>query len=157
MEDPDQAAKHFEDALTFCRKAGYRPELAWTCHDYADCLLARNTPGDQQKAVSLWDESLDISAELGMRPLMERTAALQTATEFQRDKSPSFPDGLTHREVNVLRLIAAGKSNQDVAEELVLSIRTVERHITNIYRKIDARGRADATAYALGHGLVQQI
>ena len=38
----DQAAAHFEDALVFCRKAGYRPELAWTCCDYADTLLQRN-------------------------------------------------------------------------------------------------------------------
>ena len=64
---------------------------------------------------------------------------------------------MTQREVEVLRLIAVGNSSRDVAEELVLSIRTVERHITNIYRKIGARGRADATAYALGHKLVDQM
>ncbi len=68
----DQAVAHFEDALTFCRKAGYRPELAWTCCDYADTLLQRNEPGDREKATSLLDESLSISTELGMRPLMER-------------------------------------------------------------------------------------
>ncbi|MFQ6027699.1 MAG: serine/threonine-protein kinase PknK [Dehalococcoidia bacterium] len=72
MGDLDRAAAHFEDALTFCRKAGYRPELAWTCCDYADTLLERNSPGDQQKAMSLLDESLAISTELGLRPLMER-------------------------------------------------------------------------------------
>ena len=70
--DLDQAAAHFEDALAFCRKAGYRPELAWTCCDYADTLLQRNEPGDREKAMSLLDESLAISSELGMRPLMER-------------------------------------------------------------------------------------
>ena len=47
-------------------------ELAWTCCDYADTLLQRNEPGDRQKAMSLLDESLAISSELGMRPLMER-------------------------------------------------------------------------------------
>ncbi len=67
-----QAATHFEDALAFCRKAGYRLELAWTCSDYADALLERNEPGDHEKAASLLDESLAISSELGMRPLMER-------------------------------------------------------------------------------------
>jgi DNA-binding NarL/FixJ family response regulator len=55
--------------------------------------------------------------------------------------------------VEVLRLIAGGKSNREIADELVLSVRTVERHITNIYAKIDARGKADATAYALRHSL----
>jgi tetratricopeptide (TPR) repeat protein len=68
----DQAAAHFEDSLAFCRKAGYRPELAWTCCDYADTLLQRSEPGDREKATSLLDESLAISSELGMRPLMER-------------------------------------------------------------------------------------
>ncbi len=66
------AISHFEEALSLCRKAGYRPELAWTCCDYADTLLQRNEPGDREKAMSLLDESLAISSELGMRPLMER-------------------------------------------------------------------------------------
>ncbi len=67
-----QATGHFEAALAFCRKAGYRPELAWTCCDYADTLLQRSESGDREKAMSLLDESLAISSELGMRPLMER-------------------------------------------------------------------------------------
>ncbi|MFQ6029624.1 MAG: hypothetical protein ACE5Q6_19275, partial [Dehalococcoidia bacterium] len=72
MGEPDRATSHFEDALEFCRKAGYRPELAWTCCDLADTLLQRNDPGDRERAMSLLDESLAISTELGMRPLMER-------------------------------------------------------------------------------------
>ena len=72
MGNLDQAEAHFEDALAFCRKAGYRPELAWTCCDYADMLRERNGDGDRAKAMSLLDESLAISSELGMRPLMER-------------------------------------------------------------------------------------
>jgi len=68
----DKATDHFEDALVFCRKAGFRPELAWTCCDYADTLLQRNGDGDRDKAMSLLDESLAISSELGMKPLMER-------------------------------------------------------------------------------------
>ena len=72
MGEPSIAVTHFEDALEFCRKAGYRPELAWTCCDYADALLQRAGDGDRSKATSLLDESLAISSELGMRPLMER-------------------------------------------------------------------------------------
>jgi class 3 adenylate cyclase/tetratricopeptide (TPR) repeat protein len=68
----DQAAGHFEAAVAFCRKAGYRPELAWTCCDYADLLNDRDAEGDRARAVALLDESLAISSELGMRPLMER-------------------------------------------------------------------------------------
>ena len=62
----------YNAAISRCRKAGYRPELAWTCCDYADTLLQRTNPGDREKATSLLDESLAISSELGMRPLMER-------------------------------------------------------------------------------------
>jgi DNA-binding NarL/FixJ family response regulator len=68
----------------------------------------------------------------------------------------SFPDHLTRREVEVLRLIAAGEDNQRIAALLVLSVRTVERHISNIYSKIGAQGpasRAMATAYALRQDL----
>ena len=72
MGNVNQAAQHFEEALAFCRKAGYRPELAWTCCDFADTLLQSNSSGDRAKAMSLLDESLAISTELGMRPLMER-------------------------------------------------------------------------------------
>ncbi len=76
----DQATAPFEDGLAFCRKAGYRPELAWSCCDYADTLLQRHSStgsertdgGDREKATALLDESLAISSELGMRPLMER-------------------------------------------------------------------------------------
>ena len=72
MGSPDLAPEHFEDALAFCRTGSYRPELAWTCCDYADLLLERNGEGDRAKAMALLDESLAISSELGMRPLMER-------------------------------------------------------------------------------------
>ncbi len=59
-------------SLALYRKAGFRPELAWTLCDYADTLLKRNDPGDREKATTLLEESLAISSELGMRPLMER-------------------------------------------------------------------------------------
>ena len=76
-----QAAGHFEDALAFCRKAGYRPELAWTCCDYADALRERDGDGDRAKSMSLLDESLAISSELGMRPLMERVLSRREILE----------------------------------------------------------------------------
>jgi DNA-binding NarL/FixJ family response regulator len=68
--------------------------------------------------------------------------------------TPGGLAGLTLREVEVLRLVAAGKSNQELAEQLVLSIKTVERHIANIYTKIGAHGRVDATTFAHRHHLL---
>jgi DNA-binding CsgD family transcriptional regulator/pimeloyl-ACP methyl ester carboxylesterase len=61
---------------------------------------------------------------------------------------------LTPREVEVLRLILAGKSGREIASELVLSARTVERHVANIYRKTKTHGRAQLAAFALRRGLV---
>lgn len=66
---------------------------------------------------------------------------------------PSTTGKLSPRESEVLRLIASGHSNKQIAAELSLSVHTVERHITNFYAKIGARGRADATAWAIRHGL----
>lgn len=61
---------------------------------------------------------------------------------------PGNPHALTGREIEVLRLIAAGRSNQEIADELSISVRTVERHVTNIYNKTGLGNRAEATAYA---------
>jgi DNA-binding CsgD family transcriptional regulator len=63
-------------------------------------------------------------------------------------------DPLTRREREVLRLIAAGKSSREIAEALSLSVRTVERHTTTIYAKLEVHNRAEATAYAFRRRLV---
>ena len=63
------------------------------------------------------------------------------------------PDGLTPREVEVLRLVASGRSNAQIAAELVLSEKTVARHLSNIFTKIDVGSRTAAAAYAYERGL----
>ena len=150
----DQAAGHFEDGLAFTRRAGYRPELAWTCCDYADALLQRDGPGDRAKATSLLDESLAISQEVGMRTLAQRVADRQQQLGSQPQSIPAYPDGLTQREVEVLRLIARGKSNSQISRELVVAEGTTRRHVSNIYAKIAVTNRAEATRYALRQGLL---
>ncbi|MEX0751189.1 MAG: helix-turn-helix transcriptional regulator, partial [Dehalococcoidia bacterium] len=62
--------------------------------------------------------------------------------------------GLTAREMEVLRLIVVGKSSREIATALILSPRTVERHVANIYRKTDTHGRAQLTGFALRRSLV---
>ena len=64
------------------------------------------------------------------------------------------PGGLSLREVQVLRLIAAGKSNRAIADELFLSEKTVHRHVSNIFVKLDIGSRSAATAYAFQHNFV---
>jgi DNA-binding CsgD family transcriptional regulator len=107
--------------------------------------------GDSEAAASAIEEFLDETVE--ERPV--RGEAGVSAAEHERSHlTQSYPDGLTAREVEVLWRLAAGKTNGEIAEELYVSVRTVERHIANIYAKIGSRGRANATAYALTRGLV---
>ncbi len=64
-----------------------------------------------------------------------------------------YPEGLTAREAEVLGLLAGGRTNKEIASALVLSVSTVQRHVANVYAKIGAHGRAEATAYALRRGI----
>lgn len=87
---------------------------------------------------------------------MGREAALAEARAAAVDAQGGgsrWPCGLTGREVEVLALLAVGRTNQKIAQRLVLSVRTVDRHVGNVYGKIQARNPAEATAFALAHGL----
>jgi predicted ATPase/class 3 adenylate cyclase/DNA-binding CsgD family transcriptional regulator len=90
------------------------------------------------------DEAIDEGLAVEVRPAPE-SASMPGAS--------GPPDGLSPRELAVLRLIAAGRTSKEIAEELVVSVPTVERHITHLYTKIDVRSRAEATAYAVKHDL----
>ena len=81
-------------------------------------------------------------------PARRRTDALRAVAASAAQAGWPSP-----RELEVLRLIARGDSNAEIAAQLGLSINTVERHLANVYRKIDARGRADATAWAIRNGV----
>ena len=85
--------------------------------------------------------------DLGALPELARLQALARAT-------PRAAGGLSRREVEVLRLVATGKTNRAIAEELFISERTVERHVSNLFVKLDLSSRAAATAYAYQHQLV---
>ena len=152
--NPDRAMAHFEDALEFCRQAGYRPELAWSSCDYAEALIERDATGDSARAIDLLDESMSIAGDLGMRPLSERAAAIKAVEESGPSRPPEFPAGLTQREVEVLRLISGGKTDREIGEELFISIKTVGNHVGNILNKTDSANRTEAASFANQHGLV---
>ena len=154
MGNPDQASIHFEDALALCREGGYGPELAWTCCDYADLLTERDATGDRTQAIRLLEESLLLSSELGMRPLKERVTERLERIQAQPEVVPAYPDGLTEREEEVLRLLAGGKTNLQIAEALVIAEGTARRHVANIYEKIGAANRAEAAIYASRNDLL---
>ena len=91
------------------------------------------------------------AGETHLDPAVQRrlvAAALDAA-----GRPVSLPDDLTTREVEVLKLIAAGRSNGEIAAELVVSAATVKTHVNHIFQKTGARDRAQAVRYAYEHGL----
>jgi DNA-binding NarL/FixJ family response regulator len=79
--------------------------------------------------------------------------AAALGTPAQAEDSPELPDGLTEREAEVLRLIASGFSNHEIAARLYVSHATVKTHVNRIFAKTGARDRAQAVRYAFAHGL----
>jgi len=71
-----------------------------------------------------------------------------------REKTDAASFGLTARELQVLRLVATGKTNRAIAADLVLAEKTVDRHVTNIFTKLGVSSRAAATAFAYEHRLL---
>jgi DNA-binding NarL/FixJ family response regulator len=90
----------------------------------------------------------EVFVELGAGPDLARVESLA------RNAVSGDTHGLTGRELEVMRLVAAGETNKAIAAELVLSERTVDRHVSNIFNKLNVSSRAAATAYAYEHQLV---
>ena len=82
---------------------------------------------------------------------LDRVRSPVTASE--RDRAP-IPYGLTPRELDVVRLLATGKSDREISEGLFIGVRTVETHVTNLLAKLGAHNRAEAAALAVRHRLV---
>ena len=104
--------------------------------------------GDDEAARMEFDSARWVFERLGAAPDVARAETLASGSRV--------PEGmlLTAREVEVLRLVAAGKTNREMARDLFLSEKTIARHLSNIYAKLDLPSRAAATAYAYDHGLV---
>jgi DNA-binding NarL/FixJ family response regulator len=103
--------------------------------------------GDLDGATASFDAARTLFEQLGatldLRHLRDITGT-----------TPDLPAGLSQREVEVLRLVAAGLTNKQIAERLHLSEKTVARHLSNIFTKIDVASRSAATAFAFEHRLL---
>ncbi len=141
-----EAARLFEEALELADAMGARPILARTQADYAAMLARTGRPADEARARRLLTEAAATATELGMQPLLERIEQLGAG--------PGVPQSLSERELEVLRLIAAGASNKHIASQLGLSTATVATHIRNILRKTGTSNRTEAVAQARRAGLV---
>jgi len=158
------AAAHLDTALALADACAAPYERALTL--LARAALGRATGDDALTTASL-DEARAICMTLGATPALaqadalavhmpvavspaaDSTAVITTTTTTVR----SLPGGLTAREMDVLRAIAGGQSNRGIADVLSISVRTVDRHISNAYAKIGVAGRAEAIAYAIRHHL----
>jgi DNA-binding CsgD family transcriptional regulator/DNA-binding transcriptional ArsR family regulator len=154
MEHWPEAEQHFEAALTMNAKMGAQTWLAHTQHDYATMLFTRNQPGDAEQAAGLLQDASATARELGMRALEDRIAARSSPNTIS-SSPPSLIDldDLSPREIDVLRLLAAGKSNREIADALFISRNTVSTHVRNILTKTGCTNRTEAATYALRHGL----
>jgi DNA-binding CsgD family transcriptional regulator len=137
-------------ALPYLRKAHQLWAQASSPYDAAvarlhtgRCLLAL---GDESSAERELSAARTAFRQLGAVPMADLASSLLAPA--------SLPGGLTAREVEVLRLVASGRSNPQIAAELVLSEKTVARHLSNIFGKLDVGSRTAAAAYAFERGLV---
>nr|MDQ4008950.1 response regulator transcription factor [Actinomycetota bacterium] len=144
------AAGDAAGALPYLRKAHHlwtRAESPYECARVRVAMgRALATVGDLGSARREFEAARSTFRQLGARPAADEVSHLLAP--------PPLPAGLTAREVEVLRLVASGRSNAQIANVLVLSEKTVARHLSNIFSKLDVGSRTAATAYAFEHALI---
>jgi DNA-binding NarL/FixJ family response regulator len=133
---------YFERARVTLDRRGQAVLRAIVDHDEAVVRVEHHRPG----ATRLLDAAGTQFSDLGMHEWSRRLATIDAPER-------ELPDQLTPREAEILRLVAARRTNKEIAAELVLSVHTVERHVQNTYRKIGASSRPDASAYVTRVGL----
>jgi DNA-binding CsgD family transcriptional regulator len=144
------AEQHLQASLTLADACAAPYERALT-------LLAltqlRAITGDVDMARQHIDAVRTICVPLGATPTLARADALVAQLDAAHPATTSYPAGLSAREVEVLRLVAAGLSNPQVGERLFLSPRTVEQHLRSIFNKTSAPSRAAAARWAAENGI----
>jgi DNA-binding CsgD family transcriptional regulator len=114
--------------------------------------MARTRELVGKACLALGDEEAAALELAAARGLFEQLGAAPDVARLDTPARP--PHGLSERELEVLRLVAAGKTNREIASTLVISEHTVARHVQNIYAKLGLSSRAAATAFAFEHELV---
>jgi HD-GYP domain-containing protein (c-di-GMP phosphodiesterase class II) len=121
----------------------------------ADFYQSRTEPRPHRPAQQADAAAAQLRAEVAAGRLdAEAAAAVLTAAGHRGARRPARPDGLTSREVEVLRLLAQGLSNREIAGRLVISAKTASHHVEHIYAKTGTTNRARASLYAARHGLI---
>jgi DNA-binding NarL/FixJ family response regulator len=149
----EDAERHFNDSDRMNAHLGARPLLAHTKVDRARMHVARHARGDLARARELLEEAAAAFDRLEIPYHAGKARALLESLPPGAPARAVYPDGLSEREVEVLRLVAGGRTNQQIADELFISLNTVARHVSNVFDKTGAANRADAASYAMRHGL----
>jgi DNA-binding CsgD family transcriptional regulator len=154
LERWDDAAQHFETALLQNQALGARPATGYKVLAYANLLLARPAPGNQERAVSLIEQAATTATDLQLSRLsshvaMSRERLVEYDKRSKTQRAPSNRYGLTLRELDVLREIVAGQSDRAIADALFISHRTVTSHVTSILSKLGVTSRTAAAAIAV--------
>jgi DNA-binding CsgD family transcriptional regulator len=139
-----KAIEHFDTAVEELTQGDAHWELAQTYFDYAEMRRERRRRGDIRKGSAMQIEARAILGRLGMEYVETKPDDRTAGNRF----------GLTGRELEVLALVAEGRRNQEIAEALTVSYRTVTRHLENILAKTDAASRTEAVMRAVQEGLV---
>ncbi|MBN0046150.1 AAA family ATPase [Streptomyces actuosus] len=133
--------------------------LARVRHRLAEALLAHGGDDERARATDLLRLAHTVAEHLGARPLAGAAGALAQRARLPLAPAPARPAdpveslGLTSREHDVLRLVAVGRTNRQIAEELFISPKTASVHVSNILAKLGVAGRGEAAAVARRHGL----
>jgi DNA-binding CsgD family transcriptional regulator/tetratricopeptide (TPR) repeat protein len=152
----ETAEDHFRRGLDLAEALPHRLDQADIRRLYANMLTERDGNGDRATAVRLLAEAVALYRQIGMPRHLDLAQTL--LADLRRNHTtwaerPPHAHALTGREMQVLSLLASGRTSREIAEQLSLSVTTVQRHVANIYAKIGVRNRAEATSYALRHGL----
>jgi DNA-binding CsgD family transcriptional regulator len=147
----DAAERYLATSLELCERSGLLPFAARTHLALAELHLKRNVPHAREQALACLDRADEVARRIGMAGLYDRIAIVRDALTPQAGEQPL---GLTARELDVLRLVADGKSNQEIGEDLFISPRTVATHVANIMNKLTVSSRTAAARIAVENGLV---
>lgn len=148
----EAAETHFDEATRIATDEGLHVALARTLIERGTMYRLRGRRGDRARAATVLERAIAMCTELGLEPDAARARAL---LEQAGPVAPAtLPAGLTPREAEVLHLLAGGRTNRQIADDLTISEKTVEQHLLNIYQKLGVDSRAKAVAFAFAHGLM---
>jgi DNA-binding CsgD family transcriptional regulator len=147
----DDAEAHIQHSLQLADACSAPFERSLTLLQKAELRLAQK---NFDESLACLDEVQALCEPLAARPTLERVATLRQQLIRKPRNAPNLPAGLSLREVEVLSLVAAGRTDAEIAERLFVSRRTITSHMTHIFNKIGTNSRTAAAMWAKEHELL---